>query len=88
MKKRRQPRAQHDPAYTHLRSQLRQMRRNAELSQAALGELLERPQTYVHKIESGDRRIDPVEFCRWCLACKAEPKKEIDTIAKTVRRKR
>lgn len=29
--------------------------------------------TFVHKTETGDRRIDPVEFVRWCRACGKDP---------------
>ena len=33
----------------------------------------ERPDTFVHKSETGDRRIDPIEFVRWCRACGQDP---------------
>lgn len=29
--------------------------------------------TVVHRCETGDRRIDPIEFAWWCKACGADP---------------
>lgn len=53
------------------------MRLEAELTQSELGTVFRRPHTFVHKVESGDRRIDPVEFARWCRACGVDPAKII-----------
>ncbi len=39
-----------------------QARKNAGITQAALAEKLGRPQSFVSKIESGERRLDVVEF--------------------------
>ena len=62
----------HDPVYGTLRVQLKAIREDAGLTQTELGEAFERNHTFIHKVEAGDRRIDPVEFCRWCIACKAD----------------
>lgn len=43
------------------------------MTQRDLGRKLKRPHTFVHKTETGDRRIDPVEFIAWCRACGMEP---------------
>jgi transcriptional regulator with XRE-family HTH domain len=56
-----------------LRDVLRKIRRHAKLSQEALAKRLEQPQSYVSKIESGERGIDPVEMFDWAEACDAEP---------------
>lgn len=48
---------------------MKKMRLDAGLTQTQLGEVFERPHTFVHKVESGDRRIDPIEFARWCRTC-------------------
>lgn len=42
------------------------------MTQRELGRKLKRPHIFVHKTETGDRRIDPVEFIAWCRACGME----------------
>lgn len=81
----RRPRPQHDPAYKQLQALLRAWREEAGLTQAELGEAFGRPHTFVHKCESGDRRVDPVEFVRWCRVCGMKPEKGIAKIAAQIR---
>jgi transcriptional regulator with XRE-family HTH domain len=50
------------PAHTRLLTLLREARERADLSQAELARLLGRPQSFVAKIEGGERRLDVVEF--------------------------
>lgn len=47
------------------------------LTQVELGRRFGRPHTFVHKVESGDRRMDPVEFVRWCCCCGVRPEQAI-----------
>lgn len=82
----RRPNPQHDPAYVALRDRLKAIREASGLTQKALGDAFGRPHTFVHKVESGDRRIDPVEFCRWCLACGVDPGAEMEGIARQVKK--
>lgn len=70
-------RAQHNPAYRHLCHLLREWRVRKGLTQRALAELLNKPHSYVHKVETGERRIDPVEFIAWCRACALDPGKAL-----------
>ncbi|MCI0364723.1 MAG: helix-turn-helix domain-containing protein [Phycisphaerales bacterium] len=77
----RGPKPQHDISYRKLRKLLRQSREGADLTQRALGNRLKKPHTYVHKTETGDRRIDPIELARWCLACDVDP---IETMRRVV----
>lgn len=79
----RKPKPQHTTAYVKLRAQLKEMRLDAGLTQAQLGEAFKRPHTFIHKIESGDRRIDPVEFCIWCKACRVTASTAIRPVAKS-----
>ena len=56
-------------AYRRLCVLLRQWREGATLTQRALASSLHKPPSYIHKVEVGDRRIDPLEFIAWCRAC-------------------
>jgi transcriptional regulator with XRE-family HTH domain len=48
--------------YEYFRTLLVQYRKDAEVTQQALAETLNKPQSYVSKYESGERRLDLVEF--------------------------
>ncbi len=41
---------------------LKRVRKDAALTQAQLGKLLEKPQSYVSKYETGERRIEAMEL--------------------------
>lgn len=58
-----------DPEET-LRAALRQLRKDAALTQQDLSKLLGRHQSYVSKYESGERRLDILEVRDVCLCCK------------------
>jgi transcriptional regulator with XRE-family HTH domain len=48
--------------------------RNAEgLTQQQLADKLERPQSFISKIENGDRRLDVIEFLQICRLLRADP---------------
>jgi len=48
--------------YDRFRSLLVVARKNRGLTQVELARLLERPQSFVSKVERGERRLDVVEF--------------------------
>ena len=56
------PRSRHSPRYARLTELLVQARQAAGLNQVDLAARLGRPQSYVSKYESGERRLDVVEF--------------------------
>lgn len=56
------------PEQRSLQRLLRQVRLGAGLRQADLAELLERPQSFVSKYESGERRLDLLEIRQICRA--------------------
>jgi transcriptional regulator with XRE-family HTH domain len=62
------PRTLHTPEQEALADLLRSVRKEAGLRQSELAKLLDRPQSFVSKIESGDRRIDLVELRQFCRA--------------------
>jgi transcriptional regulator with XRE-family HTH domain len=49
-----------------LQTLLKSTRENAGLTQAALAKKLKRPQSYVSKYESGERRLDLIELNEIC----------------------
>lgn len=61
-------RAVYDPAYIEFVSRLRTARKSKGYTQYALARLLRKPQSYVSKVETAERRIDVLEAARWCIA--------------------
>ena len=61
-----------------MRVLLKQWRIDAGLTQRSIGERLRKPNSYVSKVEAGDRRIDPLEFVQWCRACGVDPLKKLE----------
>jgi transcriptional regulator with XRE-family HTH domain len=54
----------HSAAYQRLPERLRQARRDAGLTQAEVGRQIGARQSFVSKVESGERRLDPVELAQ------------------------
>lgn len=79
------PHAQHDEIYVQMAAALKKMRLDADLTQVTVSDGFGRPKSFAHKIESRSRRIDPVEFCRWCHICGVDPAQAIALIAKATR---
>jgi len=52
--------------YEFLRSELKKARLDAELLQADLASILKKPQSYISKVESGERSLDIIEFVDYC----------------------
>ena len=61
------------PDYIRLRQVLVQSRTNAGMAQADLAAILGKPQSYVSKIEAGERGIDVVEYIAYVRALNADP---------------
>lgn len=64
---------QHSRRYARVPSVLRHLREEAGLTQRQLAEGVDQPQSWVHKSETGTRRVDVAEFCDWCAACGVNP---------------
>jgi transcriptional regulator with XRE-family HTH domain len=58
----------------HLRHLLRQRRKRSALTQAALAAVLQKPQSFVSKYESGERLLSFVETLDVCRALGLDPK--------------
>lgn len=59
----------HTSEYAALRERLPQIRERGGLSQRQLAVMLKVPHSWVAKVESGERRLDLIEFGWFCAAC-------------------
>tara|TARA_R110002072_G_scaffold18767_3_gene69874 strand:+ start:2238 stop:2471 length:234 start_codon:yes stop_codon:yes gene_type:complete len=67
--------------YRRLQAWLRNARQDTGLTQFELAEKLGRPQSFVAKIESGERRVDIFEFIEICSALGVVPSRALASIA-------
>lgn len=67
------PRSIHQHDYQTLLLLLRDLRAQRGMTQVDLGLALGNTQTFVSKVERGERRIDVVEFVELCEAMQVEP---------------
>lgn len=58
--------------YELLRSELKNARLQAKMLQADLAKRLKKPQSYISKVESGERNLDVIEFISYCEALELE----------------
>jgi transcriptional regulator with XRE-family HTH domain len=61
--------------YEYLRSELKNTRLQGGWLQKDLAKKLNRPQSYVSKVESGERNLDVIEFVHYCTALNLDPAK-------------
>lgn len=67
------PHSHFTDAYEAFRVILVAARKDAGVTQVELADLLGKPQQFVSKIETGDRRVDLVEFVAICRALGIAP---------------
>lgn len=61
------------PEYQYFCRLLREARENARFTQMDLAKRLRKPQSYISKYETGERRIDVIEYLRIARAIRIEP---------------
>lgn len=74
------PHAFHTDAYKHLVELLIAARKAAGLNQAELGKLIGRGQTFVSKVEQGERRLDMIEVIIWCRLVRTDVHKLVNKL--------
>jgi transcriptional regulator with XRE-family HTH domain len=74
----------HNPAADLLANTVVELRKRAGMSQRELAAALGREQNYVARIETGQRRLDLIEWVQVLRALGADPEKEIACIVKQV----
>jgi transcriptional regulator with XRE-family HTH domain len=67
--------------YEYLRKELRKARLEAGLLQSDLAKTLNKPQSFISKVESGERSIDVIEFLNYATALKLDPIKWLKRIS-------
>jgi transcriptional regulator with XRE-family HTH domain len=72
----------HSPDHRVFCALLVAARHKANLSQHVVAKRLGRPQSFVAKIEGGERRLDVIEFIKFARAVEADPLKLIRVLLK------
>ncbi|MBS0307936.1 MAG: helix-turn-helix transcriptional regulator [Proteobacteria bacterium] len=67
-------------AYGLFLAKIKAARNEAGLTQAQLAAVLQKPQSFIAKVEAGERRIDIVEFIYLAAAMKIDPAKFISEL--------
>ncbi len=70
----------YSPEMIAVRTWLRSERLRLGLTMRELAHRLDRPHSFVQRIEEGDRRLDVVEFVWYCQALGLNPQDGIDLI--------
>lgn len=70
----------HHPRYVALRNHLKAMREGAGMTQNQLADALGVTQSFVSKIERGERYVDVLFYMDWCRSCAVEPDKAMRTL--------
>jgi transcriptional regulator with XRE-family HTH domain len=68
------PKSLFTPAYASLIGVLARARRRAGIGQVELAERLKKSQSFVSRVETGERRVDVIEFCAIAHALGADPR--------------
>src|SRR5258706_7352900 len=76
----------HTAEYSALCDQLVSMRNLAGLTQRELASILQVGHSWVAKVESGERRIDLIEFAWFCDACRINPVEGATKLLSGIRR--
>lgn len=83
MQKGRLPKSLYSPTYERFLTELRKARQASGVTQVQAAERLGRPQSFISKCESGERRIDVAEFLALCQAFETDPFEIIKTLLKS-----
>ena len=71
-------------AYDEVVATVIAIRKRAKLTQRELAQTLGREQNLIGRIETGQRRVDLVEFVWICQACGADPEVEVAKLTKAL----
>ena len=74
------PRSVFTDAYAELISTVVEARKRAGMTQVELSGRLGKPQSFISKIEQGQRRLDLIEFCAIALAMDQDPSELFEAV--------
>ena len=74
----------HSVAYKVVRDWLIRKRHEQNLTQRDLAHLLDVPHSWVGKVESGERRIDLIEYIRVCKKLNADPHDGLEIVSEQI----
>lgn len=66
--------------YAIIPAHLRALREGAGLTQRELADRLHKPQSWIARCETANRRVDIAEWVEWCFGCDVEPKVALDDL--------
>lgn len=69
-----------DPRHEFLQVALAKVRQDKKLKQSEIAAYLGKPQSFVSKYESGERRLNVIEFLDVCKALSIDPAKILNQI--------
>lgn len=73
-----------DQAYKRFLERLRAARKGAHVSQEQLADRLDKHQTYVSKVETGERFLNLLEYLLWAREIGADPMELLKDLAEEV----
>jgi transcriptional regulator with XRE-family HTH domain len=79
------PKTRFSQNYLQFLKLLRRARIDAGLTQTDTAQRLRRPQSFVAKCESGERRVDIIELTAFCRAYHVQPEKFVRELAKRLK---
>lgn len=79
----RLPKSLYSKTYSRFLEILKQARLDSGLTQFDVAKRLGRPQSFVSKCESGERRIDVAEFLAFCQAFRTDPLEVLRAVSRT-----
>ena len=77
------PQSIHHRRYAAVQAHLKSLREGNRFTQTELAEVLGVNQSYVSKVERGERYVDILLYLDWCRACEVSPKKAIAALENT-----
>ena len=63
---------------------LKQARQDQNCSMRALAERMDKPHSFVQKVEQGERRLDVVEYAQYCIALELDPRTGLELVLKHI----
>lgn len=67
-----------------LRDWLKSQRLAQHLTMRSLAKRMNKPHSFVQRVEEGDRRLDVVEYAQYCIALELDPRIGLELVLKHI----